>query len=113
MDRDQLLDKVRENRANHESAYQEASRIYRQEAAQWYRGEAERIEQDSDLAPRKHCPLPVPQSYVSHYDRAIRMLEWSIDSAVPVDEQTFAQLVLDDWDWSGEWRRTMSNYGTR
>ena len=40
-----------------------------------------------------------PVSYEVSYNRAIRMLELSVDEIIEVEEDVFNQLVLDEWHW--------------
>jgi hypothetical protein len=42
---------------------------------------------------------PAPVSYADSYNRAIRMLELSVDTVIELEEQIFNQLVLDEWSW--------------
>jgi hypothetical protein len=49
-----------------------------------------------DLAIR----LPEPVDYTDEYQRALDMLDWEIDDEVELDQQTFAQLVRNEWSWA-------------
>jgi len=53
-----------------------------------------------------------PTSYETSYSRAIRMLELSADEIIEVDELTFNQLVLDEWQWKHSFTASNSFYKT-
>lgn len=53
---------------------------------------------------------PMPVSYESSYNKAIRMLQLSVDDVIELDEEVFNQLVLDEWTWKGHFTSTKTLY---
>jgi hypothetical protein len=56
--------------------------------------------------------LAAPRSYETEYNRAIRMLELSVDENIVVEQDVFNQLVLDEWSWKQLFVGTSSMYKT-
>lgn len=98
--KDKLLGIVKENLAKHLSEYAEAVNDYKLAAIKIATANLE-LAQTGDLnkiAEIKEMPTK-PSSYEAEYNRAIRKLELSVDDVIDVDELTFNQLVLDEWNW--------------
>ena len=100
IDREKLLEIVIANRELHVKQYDEAVEDYKAAALKLATsnlklaktGEMEKIAQIR--------PIPTPPvSYESNYSRAIRMLELSVEDVISVEQDTFNQLVLDEWSW--------------
>lgn len=53
-----------------------------------------------------------PVSYEKEYDRAIRMLELSVEKEIEIEEDVFNQLVLDEWSWKHQFVASASLYKT-
>ncbi len=100
MNRVDLLAIVRENNTKHKVEYLEAVEDYKLVTVKQAKenlklantGDLEKIAQIRSM-------LPAPQSYEESYNRAIRMLELSIDVIIEIPEEVFNQLVLDEWHW--------------
>ena len=54
--------------------------------------------------------LPVPMDQTKEYDRAIMMLDMSVDDKVTITEHEFACFVMDDWRWKDQFTLTNSSY---
>lgn len=58
-------------------------------------------------------PIPTkPVSYETDYNKAIRMLELSIDNNIALSKYEFSQLVLDEWEWKHDFKMSSMNYKT-
>ena len=107
----EILQIVRANADRHASDYAAAVVDYQAAAIKTARQNL-RIARTGDIAKiarMSMMPSP-PTSHASSYERAIRMLELSADATVEMDEQTFKQLVLDEWDWKGQFVASNSVY---
>lgn len=106
----QLIAKVQANRDDHAAANAIAEAAYREVAAKWLQDQLDRIQ--AGQLPDRAMPrsLPQPEDHTSDYDGAIAMLQWSTDPQYELDESTFANLVLNQWHWSGSWAATNSSY---
>lgn len=51
-----------------------------------------------------------PRSYEKEYNRAIRMLELSVEEVIDIEEDIFNQLVLDEWSWKHQFVASASLY---
>jgi uncharacterized protein YdeI (YjbR/CyaY-like superfamily) len=109
----ELLTIVRENKEKHVKEYAESVADYKTAAV---KVAAEHVE----LATTGELPkiakiraMPAaPISYEKEYDRAIRMLELSVDKEIEVEEDVFNQLVLDEWAWKHQFVASASLYKT-
>lgn len=54
--------------------------------------------------------LDQPHSHLADYDRAVRMLDLSVDDIVTLTEEEFSQLVLDEWVWSATFKALARSY---
>lgn len=103
IEKHELLEIVRANLAKHLLDHAEAVSDYKVGAlklattnlALATSGELEEIAKITGM-PTK------PVSYEAEYNRAIRKLELSVDNVIEVDELTFNQLVLDEWNWKAQ-----------
>lgn len=111
MNREELLGIVRANKTKHVTEYYEAIEGYKSkviEVTQFNMGLASSRELDR-IAEIKPMP-PLPVSYETSYNRAIRMLELSVEDAVDVPQDVFNQLVLDEWHWKNSFIATSALY---
>ena len=100
LDRTELLEIVRANRAKHVADYREAVADYKKAVVNVAKENLAlaRTGQLADISRMKSLP-PQPISYEDSYNRAIRMLELSVEDQIELEEQIFNQLVLDEWLW--------------
>jgi hypothetical protein len=54
--------------------------------------------------------LVQPADHTADYDRAIQMLELSVDDVITLTTADFANLVQDQWMWTQQWARSTSHY---
>lgn len=102
---EQLLNKLIENRANHEKDYEDAKTGYLETAKEKL---DELLGQVADgILINPHLNLTVPDSHLEDYDRAIEMLRWHTEGEIELAEEEFAQYVQDNWSWKHRW--TTSN----
>lgn len=116
--KEDLLGKIKANRESHIREYKEACAGYKDAAL------AKIDEVFDELKDRianlkeghvielvaVHFGLEVPVSYESHYDRAIGMLEMSLDTEVEITSEEYQQYVMDDWQWKESFTTTAASY---
>lgn len=105
-----LLKIVRENKETHVNEFNESVEDYKAavlvvaknnlKAAKT--GEVEKFKFES--FPAK------PVSHENEYNRAIRMLELSVDEEITLQEHEFQQLVLDEWTWKHQFATANATY---
>lgn len=107
--KEELLVRVRSNRADHHDLYVKAWEAFKRRVI-------EELE-DMHAAARKgeirqYVGLTAPQDHTAEYDRAIAMLEMSVDDQVTIDAQQFAELVRNEWAWFNQTRHINSTYAS-
>src|SRR4051794_14185033 len=104
----ELLEKLKQNRADHRVIFEEALEGFREQAIKVLNRALDNVKarrcQDVSVS------RLVPRDHTGDYDRAIAMVEMSIGDTVVLSEDDFAQYVMDDWGWQ---RSFLSNtYGS-
>ena len=108
--RGKLLEVLRKNRDRHVENYQIATEERELEIAATLKAELTKSRKDSNYKFPDKLLFPKCENYAAEYDRAIRMLEMSVDQIVELDNQQFDQLVMDNWSWQREFLRTANTY---
>ena len=102
-----LLDKLRVNREQHRAIFESAIDGYRNMIV------AELEQRIDDLKKGKEIDriirLEAPVDHTEDYDRVILMAEMNISDEIELDEDNFAQYVMDQWRWKAAF---ISNAGT-
>ena len=109
----ELLKIVRDNQKKHIKEYDESVKDYKKAAIKIAKEHVE-LAKTGDLeqiAKIKAMPSK-PTSYEKDYDRAIRMLELSVDDTIELEEDIFNQLVLDEWTWKHQFVASGALYKT-
>jgi len=106
--KDELLAAVKKNREGHRAVFEEALEGYRKQAV----AELEAIlaEAKAGKRIRRGVSLIEPTDQTREYDRIIRALEMSTDQVIELSEGEFAQYVMDDWHWKGQFIATTQAY---
>lgn len=106
--KDELTKIVTENRGEHRAIFEEAVDGYKKRAVELLEEHIARIKKGK--LERVSVSLPVPEDHTSDYDRVLKMLAMSVDDEVTLDEQTFAEYVMDDWGWQKQFLASSSVY---
>lgn len=111
MDREKLLEIVRENLVKHMAQYEEAVVDYKALVLKITQHNL-KVAKTGEMTEFKNFKsLPsAPISYKDSYNRAIRMLELSVDSVIELEEHVFNRLVLDEWDWKHQFVGATMSY---
>jgi hypothetical protein len=113
MNRKELLEIVRANKLTHVAQYTESVEDYKKLVLQIAAANV-KLAKSGDLDKFKkikaHPSMPV--SYEDAYQRAVRMLELSVDEIIEVEEDVFNQLVLDEWHWKKSFVAASAMYKT-
>lgn len=111
VNRFELLNIVRENKEKHIREYNESVEDFKAVAVKIATSNLE-LANTGDLAKIsriKSTPQP-PVSHEKEYERAIRMLELSVEEVIEVEQDVFNQLVLDEWSWKNAFVASASLY---
>ena len=107
----ELLGIVRENKSKHILEYKEAVDDYINAARTIVNYNVDKINQGTVESIAKCKGIPsAPKSYEDEYNRAIRMLELSVETEITLEADVFNQLVLDEWTWKNNFAMMASTY---
>jgi len=109
----ELLETLKTNRTKHETEFLDAVVGYRTAIVKELsrlRTKANKATDDELVDLNISVSLSRPQNHVRDYDLAIKMLEWSIDDHVDLDQHEFNQYVNDEWHWSAGFKAVTSFY---
>lgn len=111
VNKEDLLKVVIENRGKHVNEYQESLEDYKK-AILKLAHENLKLAKTGDIAAiSRHKSWPsAPLSYESEYNRAIKMLEMSVDNELEIESHVFNQLAMDEWSWKGNFALMASTY---
>ena len=106
-----LLKTVQENLEKHIAEYNESVEDYKAAVIKVAKNNLE-LAKSGDLEKiAKHTGFPgAPRSHEAEYNRAIRMLQMSVDIDIELEETIFNQLVLDEWAWKDNFAMMASTY---
>jgi len=106
--RDELLEKVRANRADHKNTFEKALKVYREDVI----AELERsiLDAREGRRIRRSIELVEPINQTKEYDKIIAMLQMSVDDEVVLTSEDFAQYVMDDWRWKDAFIGSTAGY---
>lgn len=107
----ELLEVLRKNRNVHRAIFEEAQKGYRKEAIRLLDVALKDAREGRKI--NTYIKLNTPINQTADYDRAIKMIEMSVDDVVGIDETDFACYVLDDWNWKNQFLTTNSAYLNR
>jgi len=103
-----LIKVLKKNRDAHRGIFQQAQEGYRTKAIELLDQALQGARQGGQI--NMGFTLPVPQDHTLDYDRVIRMLEMSIDPTIELNEDDFAQYVMDDWSWKRQFMTSNAMY---
>ena len=106
--RQDVIDKLKENRAAHKAKFEEADANYRQVVVDALRARANDVEGGGRI--QLHFDLPKPEDYTEDYDTAIAMLEWAQGETIELTQHEFTMYVLDKWRWEQSFMANTSIY---
>jgi hypothetical protein len=115
-----LLGIVRENLVKHMTEHAEAVEDHKVLAAKIAKENSKKAKVNvklanayklADMVGFKAIPA-APTEYSKEYNRAIRMLELSVEPEIELEEAIFNQLVMDEWSWKQNFTTSNSMYKT-
>jgi len=97
VDKKELLSTLKKNRDNYRAMFEEALIGYRKLVIE----KLDKAIQDAKTGKKikTYFRIEEPVAQTPDYDRAISMLEWSLDDKIELTEHEFAQYVTDNWQW--------------
>ena len=111
IDKKKLLAIVRENKEKHIAEYNESVADFKDLAIRITTKNLEIVNTgDLDKIAKLKAVPAAPVSHEKEYERAIRMLELSVEKEIEVEEDIFNQLVLDERAWKHQFVASASLY---
>lgn len=95
--KEELLDKLRQNRDEHLDIFLKAQEKYRELVIEQLYIALEKARSGKEIITFIALQEPINQS--KDYNRVISMLEMSVDDHITLSETEFSQYVLNDWQW--------------
>ena len=99
---------IQENRNNHKAEYDEALKAYKAQLVTLLEKKLAAAKNGEDVS--HQINLAKPREYLAQYDRALRMFELTTQEEVELDSESFAQLVMDEWDWKESFSSINNSY---
>ena len=111
LNKNELLTIVRQNKDKHVLQYEESVVDFRTAVIKITTENSKLAKSGSldKIAKIKTIPSK-PVSYEDNYNRAIRMLELSVEETIELEEDIFNQLVLDEWQWKHQFSTSAALY---
>jgi uncharacterized protein YozE (UPF0346 family) len=106
--KEELLERLKENRAGHRELFLKAQDGYREKAIKELESALDRAK--NQTAERVYVALPFPEDHTKDYDHIIAMVEMSIDDLFELNQNDFARYVLDDWEWKAAFTQSVMAY---
>lgn len=108
--KERLLEIVKKNRAEHREIFLKAQENYRAAVIQALEEELADARDNKPFRVERLVKIVAPQDHTRDYDRVIEMLKLTEDKIIEMDQYTFANMVLDEWEWSHAWAVSNSRY---
>ena len=103
-----LLQKLKDNRDQHEETYNLAVQGYMEAVTQELKDKLESLEEGDDIG--RYIQNVKPEEHLDDYDEVIGMMEMNIDSEITLDQALFRQYVMDQWQWKQQFTMSTSAY---
>ena len=110
VDKAKLIEKIRENKANHIIEYEKAVIAYKEEALRQLAELAKDVEEGA-LGIRLELTTPI--NNVNNYDKIIEMFEWEVSDVVNLEQREFIEYVQDETDFAINAKMSNTFYSSR
>ena len=115
--RTDLIAKIQENRDRHANTFKAAQDGYLETVRHAFDGWDKKLNHGPNApietaikAVAQVSTFHAPTSHLEEYDRALAMLDMSVDETITLQVNEFQQLVMDEWGWKREFIRSTSAY---
>jgi hypothetical protein len=103
-----LLETLKRNRAQHSADYMQAFDAYRLAVIKEMKENLKAANKGEKI--ETYISLREPKSHLEDYDLVIEMLEMHNGEHIDIDSRQYSRLVKDDWDWKREFDTVNSSY---
>jgi len=110
VDKAKLIEKIKENKANHIIEYDKAVIAYKEEALKQL-AELTKDIQEGVLNIRLNLTSPINNS--NNYDKILEMFEWEVSDVVTLEQKEFIEYVQDETDFAINAKMSNTFYSSR
>jgi len=103
-----VLEKLKENRAEHSAIVKEAREGYMDQAEAALQKRLVQLREGKLVS--LHFSLQPPQDHSDVYDTAIGMVEAHTEETIVLGASQFRSLMMDEWDWTAGFLASNSGY---
>lgn len=97
VNKEQLINKIKENKAAHIEAYKKAVVAYKAEALKQINEQLESVNSGSLNA---KLELVTPVNNEANYDKIIEMFNWEVNAEIELSQQEFNEYVQDETEFA-------------
>lgn len=105
-----VLEIIKENRIKHIEQRKAALECRRNAWMDRLTSCIEKINDDPNFQPPVSIMIDMPLDHTKAYDRAISMLEMSVNETITLSEREFNQYVRDEWEWKDNFAQLCASY---
>lgn len=107
----ELLKALKANRIEHIELHKKAVAAHQVKLTAVLKKAYEKAEKSGQVPDRNFLfKYPIPESYVSSFDKVIDMLEHDIRDEIELSQSEFSRYMRNEWDWSNQFAATNSTY---
>jgi hypothetical protein len=121
--KEEVIEILRENRAEHQKIYDEAIEGYRKKLVEALDKAIKMIEEKRDELEEKRLPKPhlkdwplnglnVPGNSLNEYDTVLEMLQLTPDETIVLDQDQYNCYMKDNWHWMKDFLMSNSAYSS-
>lgn len=97
VNKQQLIDKIKENKKNHVEEYAKAVLAYKEEALKQLANLTQKVNEGA-LDIKLNLITPIDNSV--NYDKIVEMFEWEVDKEVELEQSEFLEYVQDETEFA-------------
>lgn len=97
VEKEKLIEKIKENKKNHIEEYAKAVVGYKEEALRQLTNLTEKVNKG---ALNIELDLITPVDNSENYDKIIEMFEWEVEEVVELEQKEFIEYVQDETDFA-------------
>ena len=97
VNKQQLIDKIKENKENHIREFEKAKVAYKEEALKQLAEQIKKVEEGA-LDAKLNLITPIDNSV--NYDKIVEMFEWEVDEVVELEQSEFLEYVQDETEFA-------------
>lgn len=107
VEKQKLIDKIKENKKNHINEYKQAVIAYKKEALKQL---AELIDKVNNGELDISLNLITPVDSSDNYDKILEMFEWEVEDQVDLEQNEFIEYVQDETDFARQAKLSNTAY---